>query len=235
MKTKALLYQIFLLTLFVPFFCSCDGDENDDEPIDPNKGTVSDVEGNIYATIKIGEQWWMAENLKTTKFTNDVAINNVAGPNDWITLEEAGYCNSGNDPEKAETYGRLYNWHAAVSGQKLCPTGWHVPNDTDWETLITFLGGNNVAGGKLKQTGTDLWNGPNTGATNESGFNAIPGGVRSGNTGDFAGIGSTCNWWSTSVQNTDNAFALGVTSAIAAVIHFNLDKNTGLAVRCVKD
>ncbi len=67
-----------------------------------------------------------------------------------------------------------------MSGQKLCPTGWHVPNDTDWETLITFLGGNNVAGGKLKQTGTDLWNGPNTGATNESGFNAIPGGVRSG-------------------------------------------------------
>jgi uncharacterized protein (TIGR02145 family) len=122
-----------------------------------------------------------------------------------------------------------------VSGQKLCPTGWRIPSDTDWEILINFLGGNNAAGGKLKQTGTGLWNSPNTDATNESGFNAIPGGLRSGNTGDFAGVGATASWWSTSVQNTDNAYAWGVTSTNGAIIHFNLDKNTGLAVRCVKD
>ena len=223
---------VIILVIALP---SCEKDENNEEPADPINGTVQDIEGNVYPTVKIGNQWWMAENLNTTKFRSGEDIPNVAGAGEWATTGEAACCASANDPENAEVYGRLYNWHAAADGRKICPSGWHIPGDSDWTTLIEFLGGNEVAGSKLKQTGTVLWSAPNSDATNESGFTAIPGGVRNGNTGDFAGMGINSSWWSATQQNAENGFAWNVTSVNGFVAHYGVDKNTGMAVRCVKD
>jgi len=232
---KKQIFALFTLAVFTVTFTTCDTTENEEEPTDPNKGTVKDTDGNTYPTIKIGDQWWMAENLKTTKFRGGNDIPNVGGAGEWANLQDAAYCDSGNDPDLATDYGRLYNWYAIVDGRKICPEGWHTPNNDNWTTLIDFLGGNTVAGGKLKQTGTEFWNNPNTAATNESGFSALPGGVRSGNTGDFAGVGSTGSWWSSSAQNADCAYAWGLTSSNGAIANYNLNKKSGLSVRCVKD
>jgi len=235
MKTKTFSIPVLFIFMSVLIFAACDNTEDNEEPTDPNKGTVKDVEGNTYPTIKIDDQWWMAENLTTTKFRGGDDIPNVTGQGEWANLQDAAYCNSGNDPVIAEDYGRLYNWHAVTDGRKICPEGWHVSNDDDWSTLIDFLGGNQVAGGKLKQTGNEYWNNPNSDATNESGFSALPGGVRNANTGDFAGMGSTGSWWSASAQNADNGYAWGLTTINGAIAHYNLNKKSGLSVRCVKD
>lgn len=235
MKTKVFFNQLLILFILAATITNCKKDENKEEPVDPNIGTIQDVDGNNYATVKIGDQWWMAENLNTTKFSNGEDIAHVTQSGEWAILAIPAYCNSGNDSVNAEVYGRLYNWHTVVDGRKICPDGWHMPNDDNWSTLVEFLGGNEVAGGKLKQAGTDLWNAPNTGASNQSGFTALPGGVRNANTGDFAGIGSTGSWWSASQLNADNGYVWSVTSANGAIPHYNLDKNTGLSVRCVKD
>lgn len=235
MKTKAWITQLFTLFIILVIISACTKDENDDESSDPNTGTITDVDGNRYNIIKIGDQWWMSENLNTTKFRTGEDIPNVAGAGEWTATAEAAYCNSGNDLDKAAIYGRLYNYYSVTDGRKICPDGWHIPNDDNWETLVTFLGGNVVAGGKLKHAGTDYWNSPNTDATNESGFSALPGGVRNANTSDFAGVGSTGSWWSATQFNTEKAIVWGVTSMNGAIPDYNLDKNTGLSVRCVKD
>lgn len=234
MKTKVLIYPLFVLFAFTFIFSSCK-DDSDEEPTDPTKGTVTDSNGNTYSTIKIGNQWWMSENLKTTSFRNGEDIPKVAGSGDWAATGEAAYCNYANDSVNPEVYGRLYNWYATVDGRKICPEGWHVPNNDNWTTLIEFLGGEEVAGGKLKQSGTEYWNSPNTDATNESGFAALPGGVRSPLSGFFAGLGTTGSWWSTSVQNANYSFVWGLTSASGTVSNYDLNKHSGLSVRCVKD
>jgi uncharacterized protein (TIGR02145 family) len=235
MKAKALIYELLILFMLTVSFTACKKDEINEEPSDPNAGTVQDVDGNSYNTVKIGDQWWMAENLNTSKFRNGENIPNVAESGEWSITENAAYCNSNNDPDIAADYGRLYNWHAVADGRKICPEGWHESNNDNWATLVEFLGGSDVAGGKLKQAGTDFWNSPNTDASNESGFTALPGGVRNANTGNFAGIGSTGNWWSASQQNLDNGYVWGLTSMNGAIVNYPLDKNAGLSVRCVKD
>lgn len=235
MKTKTQIYLLFIPFVLVFTFISCDKEENQEEPSDPNAGILQDVDGNTYKSIKIGDQWWMAENLNTTKFRNGENIPNVTGTNEWAIDMNAAYCNSNNNPEIASVYGRLYNWHAAADGRKICPDGWHIPNNNNWAELVEFLGGNEIAGGKLKQTGTELWNSPNADASNTSGFTALPGGVRNANTGFFAGTGSTGSWWSNSEQNSEKAGVWGLTSVNGAIADYSLDKNTGLSVRCVKD
>ncbi len=233
MKTKSLVYQLFVLCSLTVIFTACKEDE--EEPTDSNVGTVSDSDGNSYSTIKIGNQWWMSENLKTTSFRNGEDVPKVAGSGAWASTGEAAYCYFENDSVNAEDYGCLYNWHATVDGRKICPDGWHVPNDDNWTTLMEFLGGEQVAGGKLKQTGTEYWNSPNADATNESGFNALPGGTRSPMSGFFAGLGTTGSWWSTSVQNAEYSYVWGLTSSNGFAAHYDLKKNSGLSVRCVKD
>jgi len=235
MKTKILVYQLFIISLLVITSSACNKDDNNEEPSDPNQGTVKDIEGNSYKTTKIGDQWWMAENLNTTKFRNGENIPYLAGSNEWTSTLSAGYCHSNNDTTLGAVYGLLYNWHAVDDGRKICPEGWHTPSNNDWSALVEFLGGNEIAGGKLKQTGIDFWNSPNTDASNESGFSALPGGVRNANTGDFAGSGTTGSWWSASQQNIDKAGVWGLTTMNGAIATYNLDKNTGLSLRCIKD
>jgi uncharacterized protein (TIGR02145 family) len=169
-------------------------------------GSVTDIGGNVYQTIKIGDQWWMMENLKVTHYRNGDPIPHVTDGGTWKGLSTGAYCNYGNDPGNVETYGRLYNWYAVDDSRSIAPEGWHVPTDEEWKQLEMYLGmsqgqaddtgwrGTNE-GGKLKETGTTHWQSPNTGATNESGFSALPGGYR-GYDGYFYTMGFTANFWS---------------------------------------
>ena len=154
--------------------------------------TVTDINGNVYKTVTIGTQTWMAENLKSTKYNNGIPILLVTDNTEWASLQSGAYCWYNNDDENRNEYGALYNWYAATNN--LCPTGWHVPNASDWITLISFLG-DSIAGGKLKEIGTLHWYSPNTGATNETGFTAKPGGERNEN-GSFNNKGYHAMLWS---------------------------------------
>jgi len=141
-------------------------------------GQFSDIDGNVYNTITIGTQIWMKENLKTTKYNDGSSIPLVTDNTAWINLSTPGYCWYNNDAATYKSaYGAMYNWYTVNTG-KICPPNWHVPTDTQWETLITYLGGKIIAGGKMKETGTAHWTSPNIGATNETGFTALPGGYR---------------------------------------------------------
>ena len=199
--------------------------------------TVTDIEGNVYHTITIGTQVWMVENLITTKYNDGSAIPLVTDGAAWFASTTPGYCWYNNDPATYKnTYGALYNWHTVKTG-KLAPVGWHVPTASEWTTLTNYLGGLSAAGGKMKSTGTiesgtGLWNDPNTGATNESGFSAVPAGYR-GET--FGGIGKYGNWWSSTQNTTSDAlglFLLHNSSNAGSFISYNYN---GFGVRCVRD
>lgn len=197
--------------------------------------TVTDIDGNIYHTVTIGTQVWMVENLKTTKYNDGTSIPNVTTDNTvWTNLLTPGYCWYNNDETTYKsTYGALYNWYTVNTG-KLAPLGWHVPTDTEWTTLTTYLGGGSIAGGKLKETGTSHWSSPNTGATNETGFTAIPVGGR-GNYGAFGSIGYDGNWWSSAEGSAGNAWSWYLVYNLSNVARFNYLKSCGFSVRCVRD
>ena len=174
-----------------------------------NGTTVTDADGNVYHTITIGTQTWTVENLKTTHYNDGTAIPNVTDNTAWENLTTGAYCWYDNDSTtNKNTYGALYNWYAVNTG-KLAPAGWHVPTDADWDTLSAYLGGDNVSGGALKDTGTTYWQSPNTEATNSSGFSALPGGYRSYN-GDFSSIGNYGFWWSATEINASSAYYRGL-------------------------
>jgi len=140
-------------------------------------GTMTDIDGNVYETVTIGTQVWMAENLKVTHYRNGNTILHIIDWFSWFTLTGA-YCEYDNDVNNVAVYGRLYNWYAVNDSRYIAPVGWHVPSDAEWLTLVDYLGGDTVADGKMKEIGTTHWVSPNTGATNESGFSALPGGYR---------------------------------------------------------
>ena len=199
-----------------------------------NSGTVSDIEGNIYKTIRIGNQIWMAENLKATKFNNGNLIPYVPDVTQWTDLVADGYCWYENNASLyKETYGALYNWYVVNKGN-LCPTGWHVPSDAEWTSLETFLGGVSVAGGKLKEEGTIHWLSPNNGATNESGFTGLPGGYRDLN-GTFNAIGRYGEWWTSTGDNSDAAWDRHLVNDITSLVRSSNDINDGFSVRCIQD
>ncbi len=158
-------------------------------------GSVTDIEGNIYKTVHIDDKWWMAQNLSTALFNDGDSVPNVVKDLEWASIDEAAYCWYENDMELfGETFGALYNWHAAAS-EKLCPAGWHVPSDSEWSSLVSFIGGMNTAGTKLREISDTHWGMSESKATNEFGFTAIPGGVRF-SSGMFAEIGGYAYWWS---------------------------------------
>jgi len=197
---------------------------------------VTDIDGNTYKTVKIGTQLWMAENLKVTRFNNGEAIDYITYSASWANFARLGlsaYCFYNNDPSNKPIYGALYNWHAVNTGI-LAPKGWHVPTDDEWEMLTTFLGGGYVAGGKLKETGTAHWKTPNDGATNETGFSALPGGTRSED-GTFNHIGYSGYWLSASVESSILAVIFSMdTKNSSAYKNYSLTSE-GHSVRCVKD
>jgi len=200
-----------------------------------NPTPITDIDGNVYDIVKIGTQVWMKQNLNVTHYRNGEAIPNVTDDGAWVGLTTGAYCNYNNDANNATTYGRLYNWYTVADARNFCPTGWHVPSDVEWTTLTTYLGGEGIAGGKLKEIGTNHWNSPNTGATNESGFSALPGGSRISSNGTFGNVGFYVSWWaSTEYTSAYSIYRYMGWSSNSIYNYYNLN-NDGLSVRCLKD
>jgi len=195
---------------------------------------MTDYDGNMYFTIKIGDQCWMAQNLKVTHYRNGDPIPHVAGDSEWNGLSTGAYCSYDNDEGNVAVYGRLYNWYAINDSRNIAPDGWHVPSDAEWQVLVAHLGGNSVAGGKLKEAGTSHWLPPNIGATNESGFSGLPGGYRSG-LGYFTSFGSLANLWSSTVGSGTYGWSRALSTDNSEVFRGGSGWLLGLSVRCVKD
>jgi uncharacterized protein (TIGR02145 family) len=198
-----------------------------------SKLVVKDKDNNYYRIVTIGSQVWMADNLKTTRFRDSTLIPLVGDNTTWSQLPTPGYCWYNNQSDYGNTYGALYNW-PAVSSQKLCPTGWHVPTDTEWISLENQLGGLSVAGGKLKEIGTEHWTVPNSGATNEMMFNGLPGGYRI-NTGEYDNKGSYGNFWSATSVNATVAYYRYLYYGNGIMTKSFVNQKYGLSVRCLKN
>lgn len=228
---KIWIYSLAIMGVTLILSSSCKKKDDNNNP-----ATVTDIDGNVYHTVTIGTQVWLAENLKTTKFNDGSSIplltKNAAGTD--LTTPEYWWYN--NDSATYDNpYGKLYNWYAVNDGRDLCPTGWHVPTDAEWTTLTDYLGGLSVAGGKLKETGFIHWSNGNVGATNESGFTALPGGDRDIN-GSFNRIGLNGRWWSSSMYgSTGKAWYREMGGNHAGVIQANSSPDDGYSVRCIGD
>jgi uncharacterized protein (TIGR02145 family) len=209
----------FCVFLVVIIFFSC-------------KNDCQDAEGNKYKTIKIGNQIWMAENLNTTKYRNGDPIQNVTNNSDWGNLTSGAYCDFNNTIN--DVYGKLYNWYAVSDSRNIAPEGWRIPTVEEWTALTVFLGGD--AGGKLKETGILHWRSPNTGAANENGFTALPGGFRLGYDGTFNALGTISDFWSsTQLGDTSYAWDFRLAYNNTGTHRANIDKRYGFSIRCVKD
>jgi uncharacterized protein (TIGR02145 family) len=195
--------------------------------------TVTDTDGHIYRTVKIDDLWWMAENLKVTHYRNGEAIPAVADKTAWSTLTTGAICEYENDSFNSSFYGYLYNWHAANDDRGVAPMGWHVPGDAEWRKAVDFLGGDAVAGGKMKETGTAHWISPNAGATDESGFSAAPAGFRD-NGGIFGEMGRSARFWSSVVNGGDDALYYGLNAGDPEVTRGDASRLDGFSIRCVK-
>ena len=220
------------------------------------KEGVMDIDGNLYETVKIGNYWWMAENLKTTRYRDGTAIPNVTNASDWAELETGAWVYYDNNSSYADVYGLLYNWFATSNERGLCPEGWRVPSDRDWHLLERELGmdidrildeeaddhngtgwraDEENVGGKIKSTGTSHWLAPNTGATNESGLNGLPAGRRS-NDGIFSNIRENGYWWTSRSASANHAFRRGVRYDEGSILRSSgLTKNWGYSIRCVQE
>jgi uncharacterized protein (TIGR02145 family) len=197
-------------------------------------GTVTDIDGNTYRTVKIGNQWWMAENLEVTNYRNGDPIPNVSDSAAWAGQTAGAYCNYNNDVANVAAYGRLYNWYVMTDSRSMAPEGWHLPSDAEWQTLINYLGGNAAAGWKMKEAGTAHWLPPNTG-TNECGFTALPGGYRGTLYGIFGDLGNYACFWSTTAVSSTYGWYRSISYDNPTVDHYDSRKHYGFSVRCVKD
>lgn len=195
-------------------------------------GIVNDIDGNSYKTIKIGNQTWMAENLATTKYNDGTPIDLVTDNGIWNTTTSPAYCWPDNNIVNKDTYGALYKWYTINSN--LCPIGWRVSNENDWNILRAFLGGSSVAGGKLKQIGIIYWLSPNTNATNSSGFTALPVSTRNID-GTFNTSGTTAIFWNSYNWSTFTAVSYHLSYDSEVCGSLDRNKNSGLSIRCIKN
>lgn len=203
----------------------------------------TDADNNHYAVVQIGTQLWMAENLNTTKYSNGDSIiyyKEFKKKNNTNKSKHGLYYDCGNNPDNGKIYGKLYNWYAVHDSRKIAPKGWHVPTTEEWGLLTSYLGGESVAGGKLKGTCSSFWQNPNSGATNETGFTALPAGIVCENSKCY--LGESENWWcSTQCRTTvysaiECAWSREVLNNSCAVTKDEyLHKANGFSVRCVKD
>lgn len=226
---------IFILCLVIGFNESCDKTEDtNNNTTNNNNPTVTDIDSNVYQTVVIGTQTWMVSNLKTTRYRDGSGIQNVPDASAWENLTTGALCEYDNDPANNTAYGKLYNWYAVNTGL-LAPQGWHVPTDAEWTVLENYLGNDNLTGGKLKEKDTLHWWPPNTGATNETGFTALPGGERF-STGSYYNIRYNGYWW-TSSTGTDPGYGYyrSMDFNLSTVIRSDDYKTGGLSVRCIKD
>ena len=214
----------------------------------PGNG-VTDIDGNQYNTVIIGTQEWMKENLNVSKYSDGTPIPQVTDPTAWSNLTTGAWCYYNNDTSLGNTYGKMYNWYAVAgiwqaesnpptsaeiaSRKSLAPSDWNVPSVADWSSLFNYLGGNSVAGGKMKEAGLNHWSDPNTDATNSSGFTGLPGGYRPTNT-IGQNLTGTGHWWCSDYLAPFAANFFQLTWTNGAVVNSTFDTRTGISVRWVK-
>jgi len=184
--------------------------------------------------VVIGTQKWTNRNLNVSTYRNGVAIPQVTDPTAWAGLTTGAWCYYNNDPTTEATYGKLYNWYAVNDSRKLAPLGYHIPSDTEWTTLINYLGGSGIAGGKIKETGLSHWLTPNTEATNESAFTALPAGFRYFD-GISYNIGKYSHFWSSFELDTTDAYGIVSFFDSSSMLNSSSDKKNGFSVRLIKD
>ena len=216
------------VSLFLCLSCSSEDEAS-------SNSTVKDIDGNVYNTVSIGNQVWMAENLKVTKYNNGNPIVNITNAADWNnTVTTGAWCYWGNDPAANDDYGKHYNWFAVNDVRGLCPSGWHIPSDQEWTMLADNLGGEDAAGGKMKESGLTHWSSPNTDATNESGFTGLPGGTVG--FGGFLDLGSYGRWWASNEDVVGNySFFVWLSYDDPYLRTSSTTKEIGFCVRCLKD
>jgi uncharacterized protein (TIGR02145 family) len=236
-KRKKLINPFIVLGILL-LMSSCKKDSNSVTYVDHTgeKGTVSDIDGNVYATIGIGSQIWMAENLKVTHYRDGSIIPEVQDNNLWKNLTSGAFCSYNNDAGISAGYGLLYNWSAVTNNISISPNGWHIPTIDEWDTLINKLGGKSTAGSLLKESGNAHWTSFNSDATNESGFSALPGGWRI-NMGSFFYINERGFWWTKSDDFLPGSFAYSycLYNDSTNIVSLATIQNFGLSVRCVKN
>jgi uncharacterized protein (TIGR02145 family) len=221
------LAAIFLMTLTLGLIVSCSKAKDEVK-------SMTDGDGNIYTSIKIGTQEWMVENLKTTKLNDGTEIANITNQGSWSSANAASYCwYDNNEADNKSLYGALYNLNAVKTG-KLCPVGWHVPGSNDWNALSSFLGGDFASGGALKEAGLSHWTSKNEDATNSSGFTGLPGGGR-GIEGNFDGKGFSASWWCRNTSSDTYGTTFGLYYSTPDLYNNVMYGTLGASVRCVKD
>ncbi|NQU66606.1 MAG: hypothetical protein HQ510_01555 [Candidatus Marinimicrobia bacterium] len=214
----------------------------DDGSCEYGDGTCTDYDGNVYETVEIGDQTWMVENLKVTHYNNGDDILTGLNDSEWSNLydtETGAFAVYNDDPSNTETYGNLYNWYAVDDNRGVCPDGWHVPTDAEWTVLADYLSWTSFAGGALKSTGTienedGLWHSPNLGATNASGFTALPGGYRS-YSGGYYGMGYDGTFWSSTTSGSIDAWSRYLYYTDSDVYRYYDYKPSGYSIRCAGD
>jgi uncharacterized protein (TIGR02145 family) len=197
--------------------------------------TVTDIDGNVYNVVRIGTQYWMKENLKTSKYNDGTLISTGLSNATWSTATSGAYSIYNNDAANDATYGKLYNGYAVNTG-KLAPAGWHVPTQEEWTTLQNYLGGESVAGGKLKST-SSKWTSPNEGASNSSGFTGLPGSWRIFN-GEYSADsekGYYGYWWSSTMSSSGSSWCYILSYHTIGSLRRGYSNVAGLSVRCIKD
>ena len=192
--------------------------------------TVKDIDGNEYKTVTIGNQVWLAENLKTTKYNDGKDILNTSNV-EWDTQTSGAYCWYSNDITNKNKYGGLYNWYSVKTG-KLCPTGWHVPSKAEWLKLAKFAGGENIAGGQLKATGNLHW-GSIKEVSPSLNFGALPSGERG--RGTDGNLGLACTWWSSTKADSERAWSFQIMGHKNDMFESDDYNQNGYSVRCLKD
>jgi uncharacterized protein (TIGR02145 family) len=235
MKNNPLFAALFFV-LPIPLLFSCTKPGN---PANNNNNTtyetVTDIDGNIYHVVIIGNQKWLKENLKVQHFRDGTAIPYIADANVWTSMTTPGLCYYYDSLDYFDEYGALYNWYAAADTKNIAPTGWHVATDADWTTLSSFLGGDNNSGCKLKEDGYSHWTKPNNGANNASGFTALPGGLCEYYDGNFYLAWKYGYWWTSTSNNTKTAWVRNLRCDQSALQTYTYDKHAGYSIRCVKD
>ena len=234
-KIKLFSRLLSILAFTVIFANSCKYDsESITDPLSKPGPNVSDIDGNTYHSVILGTQTWLVENLAVTRYRNGDTIPNVLDTTAWANQTTGAYCNYFNSLGYAANFGKLYNWYSVIDIRNIAPTGWHVPSDSEWVILINYLGGEDIAGGKLKEVGLTHWQNPNTGATNESGMTVLGAGFRDLD-GLFYFIKINAGFWSTTEYNTDKAYNRFLYWNTLSIRKYFGDKRMGLSVRCIKD
>jgi uncharacterized protein (TIGR02145 family) len=233
MKSDQCIYSLFFLFSITLLSVTLTGCKKEDKPPEIQYGAVTDIDGNEYNAVTIGTQTWMVDNLKTTRYSNGDDVSTGLNDSEWENAISGAYAIYSNNDANNTTYGKLYNLYAVADSRHLCPEGWHAPSESEWITLIGFLGGEDVAGGKMKESGTTHWNTPNE-ASNSSNFTALPGGMRSWY-GTFNDLGDYGYWWSATEGFAGGYWGVSTVHNEAIVVKYNYTPGCGFSVRCVKD